>query len=835
MKFFLTHLGLLVTLSLVAQNSYHQPLEINSSGQWIRSSAATGSNTDTRLLIYQYGGATMNLSGGGVGQVSNLNGAGLYDLNKVVRVGGDTLFLAFPITNSYELNRTQVIRFEGAENVSLTGRQNISQAFDGRLGGITFIAAERSIQLEAGASISVASAGFRGGAGQLSNSDCNRFTSASGETYSGTDWRGSFRGEGVADIPANQPAGRAPAANGGGGGNDHNSGGGGGANAASGGTGARNIVMGLFNNACRGNSPGRAGRGLTNDAERLYFGGGGGAGHANNTNTARGGNGGGLLVLWAPLISFANGTQLDASGEDGPLITGDGGGGGGAGGTILILSDTLTGNPELVLDGGRGSHVTNLPNFANRCFGPGGGGGGGRLITAASVRSEYQPSISVTRGGFGLRFNSSECSPNDEPAGPGVDGSSLSIVLPVPFGGTSIAKDTFCSGETVLLTDLSQGAESVDWQILPDANDQFTRRPQGTNLALDFSNQAAGTFTAIQTLSLDGRTYPGDTVMFTLLQGAWVANATLEYDGELVTASVTDPIGQSNIRYDFGDGTVIDTNVLSLSHTYAQFGEYNVSITLFNEPCGNVVVLSELLNASERSLANASLKDADGCVPLTVRINDLSTGTFSGRVWNLPGGDPGTSTDANPVVVYNEPGEYLITLTLLDGVGDDTIFRVPVIAYAQPVADASFTIDTATASFTNLSIDATEYNWNFGDSTFSMETMPAHTYAETGAYTVTLVATNGPCTDTITREVVIEVLSDVTDLTAMGVSLFPNPTNGLLTLTGPARIVGAFDLRGRVLATQGEQSLDLSGVPAGVYLVQVEAGGRMYSIRVIRR
>jgi len=317
--------------------------------------------------------------------------------------------------------------------------------------------------------------------------------------------------------------------------------------------------MGLFNNACRGNFPGRGGRGLTDDTNRLYFGGGGGAGHANNGTDSRGGNGGGLMVLWAPNISFAENTQLDASGEDGPDIIGDGGGGGGAGGTILLLADTLSGRPEVLLNGGQGADVTNgNGGSTNRCFGPGGGGGGGRLITAAFVRAGYQPSISVNRGGFGRRFNSTECSPNEEAAGPGVNGSSQSLILPVPFGGTGITRDTFCGGETVLLTDLSRGAESVDWQIVPDANDQFTRRPQGTNLALDVSNDASGNFTAVQILTLDGRTYPGDTVKFTIIESANVANATLDYDGEFVTATVISPSGQSGIRYDFGDGTVIE-------------------------------------------------------------------------------------------------------------------------------------------------------------------------------------------------------------------------------------------------------------------------------------
>jgi len=831
MKYLITCLSLLITFSLAAQNSYHRLEEINTTAMWVRGAVADGATKDTRLMIYQHGGATVRLSGAGTGQVEDLNGVGRYDLNKVIRVGGDTLFLEFPVTNVYDLSSSQIIRFESSDEVSINGEQMVSQAYDGSLGGVTFIAADNKITLEEEATLSVAEAGFRGGRGRKVVSDCNRFTSASGETYSATDWRGSARGEGIGNVPANQPNGRAPVANGGGGGNDHNAGGGGGANVAAGGNGAQSIVRGLFNASCRGNYPGRNGRGLEDEADRVYFGGGGGAGHANNTNTSRGGRGGGLLVLWAPSIEFTGENELNASGEGGTDIFGDGGGGGGGAGTILLLSDTLIGTPTLTLNGGQGGDVDNPDG---RCFGPGGGGGGGRLISTASEREEYDPLISVSMGGFGLRLNSSECSQSERPAGPGEDGSVTDAELPVPFPGIMLSADTICSGNNILLTDLSQGATSVEWEILP-ATDEFTRRSLGTSLGLIFNDRASGTFTAIQKLLVDGVRYPGDTVSFTVLQGAFAAEASIDFDGATVVASLERPFGFTNIRYDFGDGTVFDTTALSITHAYDDIGSYDVSITLFNEVCGDVTLASQRVNVNEFTRANVNLKDAEGCAPLTVRVTDLSTGTFSGRVWNLPGGNPGTSTMTNPVVVYEEPGEYLITLTLLDGVGNDTIFELPVVVLTRPEADISVRVDTATAIFTNESIDGLEYNWDFGDDTQSTDAMPTHTYNATGTYTVTLIATNGTCTDTTTREVTIDVLSDVTDLIALGVKIFPNPTNGLVTLTGPARITGAFDLRGRIITPLGNRSLDLSGLPGGTYLVRVEAGGRIHHVRILKR
>lgn len=833
MKFLFSSFGLLFCVLLSAQNSYHVIVELNTSGQWLRSTAAQDADARTRILIYQHGGAEMSLSGSNIGQINEINGAGHYDLNKVTRVNGDTLFLAFPVIHDYALASTQLVLFQSWNQVFVTGEQVVSQPFDGSTGGIIFLAAEERIRLEKNAALHAEGAGFRGAAGREADSDCNRFTTANGEVYALANWRGSPRGEGIAGIPSGQEAGRAPAANGGGGGNDHNAGGGGGGNSGAGGAGARNIVTGILNNACRGNFPGRGGWGLDSDPDILYFGGGGGAGHANNTDRASGGNGGGLIVLWAPVIQFAEGSRLDVSGLPGNNVDGDGGGGGGAAGSMLLIADTLRGAPKFDLSGGKGGDVM---NSSDRCFGPGGGGGGGRVISAATSRLAFNPDYDFSPGGPGLRLGSSECGPNDEPAGSGNAGSSTSILFPVPFGGYTLSADTLCSGGHLLITDASRGARAASWEVVP-ADPAVSVQLLGLSLRVTFAGSASGTFRAIQTLqSPRGLSYPGDTATFTVFPSAEIETTEIVFDDEVVSVQLTGARGYESIRYDFGDGTIVDTNVVALGHEYREGGSYLVTVTLLNAQCGDLVAGFARTTLPEFASADISLKDVEGCAPLTFTVADVSTGTYVDRRWDFPGGSPESSTDGNVLVNYNEPGTYEVTLTLLGAVGNDTVRTIPVQVYSQPEAEISAVVDTATVTFSNLSLTTTEHSWAFGDGNFSMLAEPVHTYSATGTYQVTYVAINGPCMDTLRREVTIDVLSDVKELLELGVSLFPNPTTGVLHLTGPAQIIGVYDFSGRILALSGSgRMLELGQQPAGTYIIRVRASGRVYAVPIIVR
>lgn len=62
-------------------------------------------------------------------------------------------------------------------------------------------------------------------------------------------------------------------------------------------------------------------------------------------------------------------------------------------------------------------------------------------------------------------------------------------------------------------------------------------------------------------------------------------------------------------------------------------------------------------------------------------------------------------------------------------------------------ADFGHTINGNTATFTNSSLNATNYSWTFGDGQSSTQTAPTHNYTAAGKYEVTLTASNGCFTE----------------------------------------------------------------------------------------
>lgn len=68
--------------------------------------------------------------------------------------------------------------------------------------------------------------------------------------------------------------------------------------------------------------------------------------------------------------------------------------------------------------------------------------------------------------------------------------------------------------------------------------------------------------------------------------------------------------------------------------------------------------------------------------------------------------------------------------------------------------------DDSVVTFTNKSVGADSYEWDFGDGNSSTDENPAHTYSEVGDYTVTLTATGEGGDDTESKTVSITSSTD---------------------------------------------------------------------------
>lgn len=60
------------------------------------------------------------------------------------------------------------------------------------------------------------------------------------------------------------------------------------------------------------------------------------------------------------------------------------------------------------------------------------------------------------------------------------------------------------------------------------------------------------------------------------------------------------------------------------------------------------------------------------CPGAAIQFMDYSSGSPSSWLWDFPGGNPSSSTQQNPLVVYNTPGVYPVTLTVTNAAGSDT-------------------------------------------------------------------------------------------------------------------------------------------------------------------
>jgi tripartite motif-containing protein 71 len=98
--------------------------------------------------------------------------------------------------------------------------------------------------------------------------------------------------------------------------------------------------------------------------------------------------------------------------------------------------------------------------------------------------------------------------------------------------------------------------------------------------------------------------------------------------------------------------------------------------------------------------------------------------------------------------VYGSVGIYNVTLTVTNGVGNNTLVKsgyidVESVPSADFSASSTLGIMPLNISFTDLSTGVpTSWYWSFGDGTNSTEQNPSHTYNKVGKFTVTLTARN---------------------------------------------------------------------------------------------
>ena len=210
--------------------------------------------------------------------------------------------------------------------------------------------------------------------------------------------------------------------------------------------------------------------------------------------------------------------------------------------------------------------------------------------------------------------------------------------------------------------------------------------------------------------------------------------------------------------WDFGDGTTSDLQ--NPSHTYTDFGEYNVTLTVTDDiGCENTISTTNIsLIETEAVLTFDYL---EGCTPLNFTLSENSNTVIPINSWSWTIETPsGTlfSADSNPNFIISDTGCYDVILEVVNLLNCSSLdtFENAICVGMKPDVDFEAIPTTSCVEdsvfFNDLSSDYVQFwFWDFGDTTdLSFDQNPFHVYTDTGYFDLSLgVAHYGCFTDTV--------------------------------------------------------------------------------------
>lgn len=218
--------------------------------------------------------------------------------------------------------------------------------------------------------------------------------------------------------------------------------------------------------------------------------------------------------------------------------------------------------------------------------------------------------------------------------------------------------------------------------------------------------------------------------------------------------------------WDFDNGFTSSTRISY--YTYTLPGTYHPTFTIvYSNGCSHEITMPSV-SVEQSPVPSFSMSNYSGCAPLTVTFNNTtSVGNYS-MTWDF--GDGQTSTAVNPVHVYDSIGYFVPSLTAVspNGCMNISVNGWYYVSAVGPISnfkeDATSGCNPLMVNFTNQSVGAVSWLWDFGDGSSSIAQHPSHTYNIQGTFYVKLIAYNAQgCTDTFTLPTPINVSAYVSN------------------------------------------------------------------------
>ncbi len=548
----------------------------------------------------------------------------------------------------------------------------------------------------------------------------------------------------------------------------------------------------------------------TNVADRVLVAGGGGGGGRGGceqaiVNGGNGGNGGG-----------GNG----ANGADAPTPGGVAGGGFGAVGATAggagIGCGGFLGQPGLTATNENGASGGNGQTCC--CFSaasiPGGGGGGGGFIGGG--------------GGGGGSAGTTGCSGNDKGGGGGGAGGSSynggmttagSLTAGVRTGNgvvvISYADPTPNLLSFVTTTSAVCPGSQINVSVNADPNSTSYNWVASGGLAINSGNGTPTvnvTATGAGSLTVNGvnvcTSGPTSTFQLGVLPAPTVTASSAQTICETNTATISATGGDT---YLWSTGEVTSTIFVSpvSTTTYTVVG-YNSSL------CSDTDFVTVTVNPLPVITASSSPQVI--CAGSTAQIS--ATG---GDIYSWSTGDSLATVVVSPTVTTSYTVTGTNTFTACNNIDTVTVIVNPLPTVTLALGSTQACLADGPGTLAGGSPAGGTYS---GPGVSGGSFSPATAGLGTHTITYTFTDVNG-CTNTATQNIVVDACAGITEASAIGMTLMPNPATTQINLTWTVELtsIEIMDAQGRLVITKAVNNtnslvVDLTELPAGVYSVR---------------
>jgi PKD repeat protein len=214
-------------------------------------------------------------------------------------------------------------------------------------------------------------------------------------------------------------------------------------------------------------------------------------------------------------------------------------------------------------------------------------------------------------------------------------------------------------------TNTSNGATSYEWN--------FGDGDESTATSPSHEYTAVGSYTVVLTATsgVGGVDVYSDTVVVSGYPTAgFTSDSPVCLRKEMHFTNTSS--GAISYEWNFGDG--LGSTATNPSHEYAAAGNYTVVLTATNgSGCSDVFSSTVMVNVSPTAgfTSNSPIEPDE-----TMVFTNTSTGAISYE-WNF-GDGVGTSTEENPVYLYEDLGIYTVVLTVTNALGCNDVYQASV-------------------------------------------------------------------------------------------------------------------------------------------------------------